>query len=73
MYTALVFCVGKSYDSSTGKTVVEVDPRYFRPTEAELLLGDATKARTKLDWKPAHTFSELVSDMVQNDLKEAEK
>jgi len=63
----------KGYDSSTGKTIVEVDPRYFRPTEVELLLGDATKARTKLGWKPAHTFSELVSDMVRNDLKEAEK
>ncbi len=54
-----------------GKTVVEVDPRYFRPTEVETLLGDATKARTKLGWHPTTSFSELVSEMVREDLQAA--
>ncbi|MDP1835948.1 MAG: GDP-mannose 4,6-dehydratase [Chlamydiales bacterium] len=53
-----------------GKLVVSVDPRYFRPTEVETLLGDATKARTVLGWQPKTTFSELVSEMVREDLKE---
>ena len=49
--------------------IVEVDPRYFRPTEVELLLADPTKARTKLGWKHKITFDELVRDMVEADLK----
>lgn len=52
-----------------GKLVVSVDPRYFRPTEVETLLGDATKARTVLGWQPKTTFSELVSEMVREDLE----
>ena len=56
-----------------GDTVVEVDSRYFRPTEVETLLGDATKARKKLGWKPEISFKELVVEMVNEDLKEAEK
>ena len=56
-----------------GDTVVEVDSRYFRPTEVETLLGDATKARKKLGWKPEISFKELVAEMVNEDLKEAEK
>lgn len=51
------------------KKYVEVDPRYFRPTEVEFLLGDATKARQKLGWKPKVTFKELVSLMVEHDLE----
>jgi len=52
---------------------VAVDPRYFRPTEVETLLGDAGKARGKLGWVPRITFEELVTEMVQTDLKEAER
>ncbi len=53
--------------------IVQVDPRYFRPTEVETLLGDATKAREKLGWTPKITFSELVAEMVREDLKAAER
>ena len=48
---------------------VEIDPRYFRPTEVDFLQGDATKARTKLGWKPAVTFQELTTMMVEHDLE----
>jgi GDPmannose 4,6-dehydratase len=51
-----------------GQTVVKVDPAYFRPTEVDLLIGDATKARTKLGWMPKYDLQALVSDMVQSDL-----
>lgn len=58
---------------ATGKTIVRVDPRYFRPTEVETLLGDPTKAKTKLGWTPKTTFEELVIEMVRSDLKIAER
>ena len=51
-----------------GKTVVRVDPRYFRPTEVETLLGDATKAREELGWTPKISFQEMVAEMVHADL-----
>jgi GDPmannose 4,6-dehydratase len=56
-----------------GDVVVEVDPRYFRPTEVDELLGDATKARNRLGWSPKISFQEMVSSMVQSDLEEALK
>ena len=56
-----------------GNCIVRVDPRYFRPTEVETLLGDATKAREKLGWTPKITFAELVAEMVREDLKAAER
>lgn len=62
----------KGYDAQ-GKCVVAVDPRYFRPTEVETLLGDPTKAKEKLGWTPKITFDELVSEMVREDLKSAER
>ena len=62
----------KGYDAS-GKCVVTVDPRYFRPTEVETLLGDASKAREKLGWTPQITFKELVEEMMREDLKAAER
>jgi len=62
----------KGYDQ-TGKCIVAVDARYFRPTEVETLLGDATKAREKLGWTPKTTFNELVTEMVREDLRSAER
>jgi GDPmannose 4,6-dehydratase len=55
-------------DRTSGKTVVRIDPIYFRPTEVDELIGDATKARQKLGWKPKTTFAELVKEMVAGDL-----
>jgi GDPmannose 4,6-dehydratase len=52
-----------------GKEVIAVDPRYFRPTEVDLLIGDAEKARTKLGWVPKYSLQELVNDMMESDLK----
>ena len=60
-------------DSVSGKTLVKVDPRYFRPTEVETLLGDATKAKDKLGWVAEVTFPELVADMVESDLDVAKR
>jgi GDPmannose 4,6-dehydratase len=56
-------------DTKTGQVLVEVDPRFFRPTEVELLIGDATKAREKLGWQPKIKFAELVREMVESDLR----
>ncbi|MGI6091626.1 MAG: GDP-mannose 4,6-dehydratase [Veillonellaceae bacterium] len=58
-------------DEATGKIVVRVDPRYFRPTEVDLLLGDAAKAKAKLGWQPKVTFPELVAMMVKADTDQA--
>ena len=54
-----------------GKAVVEVDPRYFRPTDVDLLLGDATKAKEKLGWEPKITLEEMIKEMVESDLKKS--
>ena len=62
----------KGYNSK-GKCIIAIDPLYFRPTEVETLLGDASKAKAKLGWKPKISFNELVSEMVQKDLKKAER
>ena len=62
----------KGFDSS-GKCIVAVDPRYFRPTEVETLLGDATKAKEKLGWVPRTSFVDLVKEMVREDLRGAER
>ncbi|HDL01697.1 MAG TPA: GDP-mannose 4,6-dehydratase [candidate division Zixibacteria bacterium] len=57
--------------NSIGAIVIAVDPKYFRPTEVDLLLGDAAKAREKLGWKPEITLEEIVKEMAESDLKEA--
>lgn len=62
----------KGFDD-TGKCIVSIDPRYFRPTEVETLLGDPSKAKAKLGWEPKITFNELVKEMVREDLKSAER
>ncbi|MNT65851.1 GDP-mannose 4,6-dehydratase [compost metagenome] len=62
----------KAYDQE-GRCVVAVDPRYFRPTEVETLLGDATKAKKKLGWTPRTSFETLVDEMVKADLILAER
>jgi GDPmannose 4,6-dehydratase len=60
-------------DVKSGRTIVRVDPRYFRPTEVETLLGDPAKAKAKLGWMPEHSFQELVEEMVTGDLEIARR
>lgn len=62
-------CSNPEYQLPIGQEVLSIDPVYFRPTEVELLIGDATKAQTKLDWKPEYSFDELVKDMMTSDLQ----
>ncbi len=61
------------YGMKEGDTIVKVDPRYFRPTEVESLLGDPTKAKEKLGWQPKTSFAELVAEMMRFDLEEARR
>jgi len=60
-------------ESLIGKTIVRVNPRYFRPTEVETLLGDCAMAKEELGWEPETTFAELVAEMVRYDLNEAQR
>tara|TARA_B100000424_G_C22939814_1_gene500110 strand:- start:888 stop:1223 length:336 start_codon:yes stop_codon:yes gene_type:complete len=57
------------FDKNTGRELIFISERYFRPAEVDELLGDSTKARTKLGWKPQYSFDELVVDMVESDCK----
>lgn len=63
----------KGINKATGEVIIEVDPRYFRPTEVEFLLGDSSKARKELGWKPKYDLQMLVKEMVEEDMKEAQK
>lgn len=65
----VVACSNPDYQVKTGKEVVAVDPTYYRPTEVDLLIGDPTKAHTKLGWKPKYDLPMLVSEMVQSDVE----
>lgn len=65
----VVACNNPDYQVEIGKVVLKVDPNYYRPTEVDLLIGDPTKARTKLGWKHKYNLKELVSEMVQSDVK----
>jgi len=60
-------------DAATGKTLIKIDPRYFRPTEVDFLLGDPSKAGDQLGWRAQVSFDEIIKEMVQEDLREAEK
>ena len=62
-------CDNKEFQLKTGKQVMSIDPRYFRPTEVDLLIGDATKAMTKLNWKPKYDLNMLVAEMMQSYLE----
>jgi GDPmannose 4,6-dehydratase len=59
----------KGVDADSGRVLVEVDPRYFRPTEVDLLIGNPSKAREKLGWRHKVSFEELIAEMVESDLK----
>jgi GDPmannose 4,6-dehydratase len=63
----------RGVDKKTGKTVVEVDPRYFRPNEVDILLGDSSKARKILGWKPKVTFKKLAALMAKEDFEYAQR
>ena len=64
---------GKDAKCKVGDVIVKVDPRYYRPTEVETLLGDPTKAKEKLGWVPTTTLKELVAEMVQADFTSAKR
>ena len=62
-------CSNPAYQLPAGKAVVAVDPEYFRPTEVDLLIGDATKARTQLGWVPKYDLAALVKEMMAKDVE----
>ena len=63
----------KGLEKETGQIIIAVDPSYYRPTEVSELLGDASKAREKLGWEPVTSFEELIAEMVEADMEEAQK
>ena len=63
----------KGINKATGDIIVEVDPRYFRPTEVESLLGDPGKAKEKLGWMPTTSFEDMVQEMIEKDIQMAER
>ena len=69
----VVSCSHPDYQLETGKEVLAVDPKYFRPTEVDLLIGDPTKAKTKLGWIPEYELKDLIKDMMQSDLSLMQK
>ncbi|RCW50847.1 GDP-mannose 4,6-dehydratase [Paenibacillus prosopidis] len=72
-YGYVVSCSNSDYWLSAGQKVVEVNPRFYRPTEVDLLLGDSAKAQSKLGWKPASSLADLVKEMVAGDLEETRR
>ncbi|MFG1592794.1 GDP-mannose 4,6-dehydratase [Halobacteriovorax sp. CON-3] len=69
----VIKCNNPNYQVEIGQEVIGIDQRYFRPTEVDLLLGDPTKAQTKLNWKPKHNLESLIEDMMSSDLQIFEK
>ncbi len=61
----------KGFDGRTGEVLIEIDPRYFRPTEVDMLLGDATRARERLNWQPRYSLEGMIREMVESDLATA--
>tara|TARA_B110000971_G_scaffold152793_1_gene155987 strand:+ start:445 stop:1572 length:1128 start_codon:yes stop_codon:yes gene_type:complete len=70
---SVVKCNNPAFKIEIGKEVLSIDPSYFRPTEVDLLIGDPTKAKTKLGWVPEHDLFSLVKDMMQSDIKSMQK
>lgn len=66
-------CSNPSYQLEQGKIVVSVDPKFYRPTEVDLLIGNPNKAQMKLGWAPSYTLDTLIKEMIQEDVKEAER
>ena len=66
-------CSNPEFELEIGKEVLAVDPKYFRPTEVDLLIGDASKAKNKLGWTPEFTLEELVKDMMASDVNLMQK
>jgi len=66
-------CNNPEYEVEIGTEVVKVDPRYYRPTEVDLLIGDPTKSNEKLGWKPEYDLAGLVKDMMESDVKLVKK
>ena len=66
---SVIKCNNINFQLEVGKEVLSIDPEYFRPTEVDLLIGDSTKAKTKLGWVPEHDLASLVKDMMKSDLK----
>ena len=62
-------CSNESYKLEIGKEILAIDPKYFRPTEVDLLIGDPTKAKEKLGWVPEISLEKLVQDMMNSDIK----
>lgn len=69
----VISCSNPAYQLEIGKIVVKVDPEYYRPTEVDLLIGDPTKSKTKLGWKPEYNLQALVKEMVASDVRSLEK
>ena len=65
----MVSCSKPEYQLELGKEVLAIDPRYFRPTEVDLLIGDPSKAKNKLGWIPEYSLEDLVNDMMASDLE----
>ena len=59
----------KDFNLTKGQVILKVDPEYYRPTEVDILVGDATKAKKELNWKPVYNLSEIIKDMIESDLK----
>jgi len=72
-YAEVVHCSDPDFQLEKGKKVVVVDPKYYRPTEVDLLIGDATKAREKLGWQPKYDLGSLVKEMVSADVNHFRK
>lgn len=69
----IVSCKNSAYQVQEGKEILSVDPKYFRPTEVELLIGDGSKAQEILGWRPSYTLQQMVSEMVHNDIQACRK